>query len=65
MSEGRITLEEAARAMLGREDEDEEKPNRGSRPPSKITLPRVAWLDRPGPQWEEPPRPARRRKGVR
>jgi hypothetical protein len=40
MSHGRITLEDAARAMLGHEDDGEqETSNRGVRPPSKITLP--------------------------
>jgi hypothetical protein len=54
----RISLEDAARAVLSREDEQEE-PHRKSRPiPS---LPRVLWLEKPGPEWVEPPRPARRR----
>jgi hypothetical protein len=59
-----IGLEDAARAMLGREhdnDDDETAGRKGVRPPSKITLPRVKWLDKPGPEWVEPPKPARKR----
>jgi hypothetical protein len=58
----RISLEDAARAMLGREKDDEQEKSRsGIRPVSKITLPRVAWVEKPGPEWTEPPKPAPRR----
>jgi hypothetical protein len=60
----RITIEDAARAMLGREhdnDDDETAGRKGVRPSAKITLPRLNFLERPMPAWEEPPKPARRR----
>jgi hypothetical protein len=55
----RITIEDAARAMQNRQrqGDGDEKSNTGVRP---ITLPRVAWLDKPGPAWNEPPQPASR-----
>jgi hypothetical protein len=62
----RVTIEEATRALLGRDDEDDEdNPKRDGRPPRRITLPRVKWLDKPGPEWVEPPKPAPRRTGGR
>jgi hypothetical protein len=59
----RLSLEDAARALLGREHDnnEQEASHRGDRPPSKITLPRVAWLEKAGPEWLEPPKPARRK----
>jgi hypothetical protein len=59
-----ITIEDAARAVLNRQrqdDDDPEKTNAGVRQ-AKITLPRVAWLEKPGPQWDEPPKPAHKRE---
>jgi hypothetical protein len=61
----RITLEDAARAMLGRENDDEQEKSRSGGGRSKITLPRVAWLEKPGPEWIEPPKQARRRAAGR
>jgi hypothetical protein len=55
-----ITIEDAARAVLNRQrqdDDDPEKSNAGVRQ-AKITLPRVAWLEKSGPQWDEPPQSA-------
>jgi hypothetical protein len=54
-----ISLEDAARTLLGRErdDNEQETSNRGARPPSKITLPTVKWMEKPGPEWEAPQKP--------
>jgi hypothetical protein len=60
---GKITFEDASRAVRNRQrQDDEEGPGqKGARPPAKITLPRLNFLERPMPAWEEPPKPARRR----
>jgi hypothetical protein len=59
----RITLEKAARAMLGRERDDDEESQRGSRPPPKVTLAKLSFMERPMPSWQEPPRPVRPSQG--
>lgn len=60
-----LTLEQAARVHLRGErhvsDPDDEDRRQGMRTP-KVTLPRVRWLERPGPEWVEPPQPKRARK---
>jgi hypothetical protein len=62
MSHGRINLEDAARAMLGREREDDKQdPGRsGVRPAPK---PKLNFLERSLHDWQEPP--AQATKGVR
>jgi hypothetical protein len=62
----RLTIEVATRAVLrGKQhvpdqadDDADHRP--GPRTP-KITLPRVRWLEKPGPTWVEPPKPARKK----
>jgi hypothetical protein len=66
----RISLEAATRALLGKghDEHDGERREHGAR--SKITLPRVAFLERPLPSWWHdpipPPAPMKlKRKGRR
>lgn len=58
----KLSLEDAARVVLkggdGRPREDGTE-----KPAPKITLPRLRFLERPMPEWEEPPPP--KKKGMR
>jgi hypothetical protein len=54
----KMSLEKAARALLGKTDDENDAKRRehGYRP--KITLPRLKFLEKPMPPWDEPNRPA-------